>query len=79
MHNELFVDIPWSTAQVYERTVGRAAEIGLPVVNVPGWYDVDDAASLALLTSELAGERPPLAGLNGAHAPATRAWLARRK
>ena len=24
-------------------TVERAAEIGLPVVNVPGWYDVDDA------------------------------------
>ena len=79
MHDELFVDIPWSTAQVYERTVARAAESGLPVVNVPGWYDVDDAASLALLTSELAGERPLFAQLNGAAAPATRGWLARRK
>jgi uncharacterized protein len=78
MHDELFVDIPWSTAQVYERTVARAAATGLPVVNVPGWYDVDDAASLALLTAELAGERPSFTQLNGAAAPATRAWLARR-
>jgi len=78
MHDQLFADIPWSTAQVYERTVARAAAIGLPVVNVPGWYDVDDAASLALLTAELAGERPPFTQLDGAAAPATRAFLARR-
>lgn len=80
MHDELFVDMPWSTAQVYQRTVARCAEIGVPVVNVPGWYDVDDAASLALLMSEIAGERPPCAPseLDGARAPATRAHLAER-
>jgi rSAM/selenodomain-associated transferase 1 len=81
MHERLFVDIPWSTAQVYERTVARAAEIGVPVVAVPGWYDVDDAASLALLLSELDGRPPALAqaGLRGAHAPATRAHFAARE
>ena len=81
MHERLFADIPWSTAQVHERTVERATEIGLPVANVPGWYDVDDAASLALLVSELAGERPRFAqpGLSGARAPATRAHLAARE
>ena len=81
MHERLFVDIPWSTAQVHERTVARAAEIGLPVVTVPGWYDVDDAASLALLLSELDGRPPALAqgGLRGAHAPATRAHFAARE
>jgi rSAM/selenodomain-associated transferase 1 len=81
MHEQLFVDIPWSTAQVYERTVARAAEIGVPVVAVPGWYDVDDAASLALLLSELDGRPPALAqaGLRGAHAPATRAHFAARE
>jgi rSAM/selenodomain-associated transferase 1 len=81
MHERLFADIPWSTAQVYDRTVARAAEIGLPVVNVPGWYDVDDAASLALLVSELDGRPPALAqaGLRGAHAPATRAHFAARE
>ena len=81
MHERLFADIPWSTARVHERTVDRAAEIGLPVVNVPGWYDVDDAASLALLVAELSGERPAFAqpGLNGAQAPATRAHFAARR
>ena len=79
MHDELFAGIPWSTARVYERTVARAAAIGLPVVNVPGWYDVDDAASLAMLTAELAGGRPPFSQLDGAAAAATRAFLARRR
>jgi len=81
LHERLFADIPWSTPQVYARTVARAAEIGLPVANVPGWYDVDDAASLALLISELEGRPPALAqaGLRGAHAPATRAHFAARE
>jgi rSAM/selenodomain-associated transferase 1 len=81
-HERLFTDIPWSTARVHQTTVARAAEIGVPVVNVPGWYDVDDAESLALLQSELAGEPLPFApaGLRGAAAPATRSylWRARR-
>lgn len=81
MHERLFVDVPWSTARVHERTVERAAEIELPVMNVPGWYDVDDAASLEILLSELAGERPAFcqSGLMGAHAPATRAHFAARE
>ena len=76
LHERLYADIPWSTSEVHQKTVERAAEIGLPVVNVPGWYDVDDAASLALLESELAGE--PLAfaqpGLAGARARDARAF-----
>ena len=36
----------------------RAREIGLPVVDVPPWYDVDDAASLRMLEDELAGRAP---------------------
>lgn len=76
----LFTDIPWSTSQVHRRTVERAQEIGLPVTNVPGWYDVDDAESLALLQGELAGEPLPFAPAgSGATAPATRAFFARRR
>jgi rSAM/selenodomain-associated transferase 1 len=78
LHERLYQDIPWSTAAVHRTTVERAAEIGLPVVNVPGWYDVDDAASLALLAAELAGEPPAFAQLAGALAPATRAHFAAR-
>jgi rSAM/selenodomain-associated transferase 1 len=79
-HAGLFRDIPWSTPQVYRLTLERAAEIGLPAVAVPGWYDVDDRESLALLEAELAGEQLPFAaaGLVGAAAPATREFLATR-
>jgi hypothetical protein len=61
--------------------VERAAEIGVPVANVPGWYDVDDSDALALLQSELAGEPLPFAqaGLRGAAASATRSYLAARE
>jgi hypothetical protein len=45
---------------------------------VPGWYDVDDAASLAILESELAGEPPFADAFPGAQAPATRAHLMAR-
>src|SRR4029077_19074493 len=77
----LVTDIPWSTSGVHQATVERAAEIGVPVVNVPGWYDVDDADSLSLLQSELAGEPLPFAqaGLRGAAASATRSYLAARE
>jgi rSAM/selenodomain-associated transferase 1 len=77
-HERLFVDIPWSTPQVHQRTVERAQEIGVSVTNMPSWYDVDDAASLALLQAEFAGEPLPFvpAG-SGAAAPATRSYLAR--
>ena len=78
-HERLFLDIPWSTPQVHRKTVVRAQEIGVPVTNLPGWYDIDDAASLALLQAELAGEPLPFAPAgSGAAAPATRAYLARR-
>jgi rSAM/selenodomain-associated transferase 1 len=81
LHPRLFTDIPWSTSRVYEVTLERAVESGLTVVNVPGWYDVDDAASLALLQAELAGQPLPFvqAGLGGAAAPATRAYLEARQ
>lgn len=78
LYERLYRDIPWSTAEVYRTTVARAAEIGVPVTDVPGWYDVDDAESFALLRAELAGEPLPFASrIAGAAAPATRAYLSR--
>jgi len=78
LDERLFADIPWSTAEVHRVTLERAREIGMPVTSVPGWYDVDDAASLALLRRELGGERPPFAPAgSGATASATRSFFAR--
>jgi hypothetical protein len=80
-HAPLFAGIPWSTPQVYRVTIERASEIGLPVVNVPQWYDVDDEYTLRLLQAELAGERlqftaPDLIGATAFH---TRQFFAQRR
>lgn len=79
-HPRLFEDIAWSTPEVLARTLDRAAEIGLPVTLLPMWYDVDDAASLALLEAEIAGLPPPFAaaGVWGSPARHSRALLATR-
>ena len=50
-HPQVFADIPWSTPHVHRLTMQRAAEINVPVINVPGWYDVDDKQTLQLLES----------------------------
>ena len=72
LHPRLFEAIPWSTSEVYRMTLERAAEIGLPVATVPGWYDVDDARSLGMLRDELAGIKVPYLGeFAGARAAAT--------
>ena len=78
-HRRLFEDIPWSTSTVHQRTVERAHEIGLPVVNVPGWYDVDDGASLRMLEEELSGRIPAFSKIAGADAPATRRFFRQRQ
>ena len=75
LHARVFEDIPWSTPAVHRLTVERAAEIGVPVVDVGGWYDVDDAPSLRMLEDELSGRRLAFADVDGADAPATRRFL----
>ncbi len=77
-HPHLFAGIPWSTDAVYELTLQRAREIGLPVVAVDGWYDVDDGASYAMLERELAGAPPPFARGPLQDAPKTRAFVRQR-
>lgn len=79
LHARLFQDITWSTTTVYRETLERAAEIGLPVVNVPGWYDVDDEVSLKMLEDELAGRPLPFSAIRGASAPFTRQFLRERQ
>jgi uncharacterized protein len=80
-HPHLFADIPWSTGEVYRRTLERARAIGVPAIEVPGWYDVDDAPSLRVLEAELSGRRPSGAAAHmiGAEAPATRHFMRERQ
>lgn len=79
-HDEIFSDIPWSTPDVFPLTIARAKQHGIPVTLVPGWYDVDDEASLALLSSEMQASPVMIAGkaIRGADAPATFEFLKRR-
>jgi uncharacterized protein len=75
-HRRLFEEIDWSTERVYLQTLDRAGEIGVAVVALPEWYDVDDEATLAMLAREIGSCRS--AGspyLNGYWAPSTTAFL----
>jgi uncharacterized protein len=68
-HAHLFSDITWSTASVAATTRVRAAELGLELVELPAWYDVDDQAALdrlldeTTMASSLAGYPAPFTGL----------------
>ena len=57
-HAHLFADIAWSTDTVAETTRLRARQLGLEVIELPIWYDVDDKASLNRLLRETAA--PPM-------------------
>lgn len=75
-HRHLFHDIAWSTESVYRQTAERAASIGLELVTLPAWYDVDDAVSLGWLCQELlGGRRPPQCVQDGYAASQTRDYL----
>jgi rSAM/selenodomain-associated transferase 1 len=56
-HAHLFADVAWSTGAVAETTRARAAELGLEVVELPSWYDVDDHAALVQLLRETVTSR----------------------
>jgi rSAM/selenodomain-associated transferase 1 len=55
----LFADIAWSTSSVAETTRARVAELGLDLVELPPWYDIDDAAALDRLVRESDGSGAP--------------------
>lgn len=75
-HRRLFEEIAWSTDRVFRQTVARAASLGLDVVTLPAWYDVDDATSLGWLCREVLTGRPPTdCARPGFAAPATSSYL----
>jgi uncharacterized protein len=75
-HRRLFEEINWSTERVFQQTLARAGEIGVKVVALPEWYDVDDEVTLTMLAREIGPCRS--AGgpyLDGYPAPSTTAFL----
>jgi uncharacterized protein len=75
-HASLFADIAWSTHGVAAATLARATALGLEVITLPTWYDVDDAATLGRLAAEISGDAPP-PELQPYAAPATRECIGR--
>jgi glycosyltransferase A (GT-A) superfamily protein (DUF2064 family) len=55
----LFADIAWSSRSVAETTRIRAAALGLDLVELPLWYDIDDAAALQRLVQHNDGYAAP--------------------
>jgi glycosyltransferase A (GT-A) superfamily protein (DUF2064 family) len=58
-HPELFANITWSTSTVFAETLAAAKSANLETIILPLWYDVDDAATLAILNAELLHQTPP--------------------
>ncbi len=48
-HPQLFVNIPWSTAEVLPITRRRAFDLGIRTAELPVWEDLDDLAALRRL------------------------------
>jgi rSAM/selenodomain-associated transferase 1 len=47
LHNDLFAGIHWSTGQVLRQSLENAKKMGLRVVQLPTWHDVDTIEDLA--------------------------------
>jgi rSAM/selenodomain-associated transferase 1 len=66
----LFNNVPWSTDRAFEQTGHNIKRLGLRLLTLQDWYDIDTFAELEQLCSELTSNQQ-------AHslAPTTHAWL----
>src|ERR1700722_14560840 len=79
-HAAAFANITWSTGSVYRETVENVRTVGVELVELSTWYDVDDGATLAVLEDELLrGKKPEFAKVEGYKAEKTREFLERRR
>jgi rSAM/selenodomain-associated transferase 1 len=66
----LFQNIAWSTPQAYAQTARNARHLGLRLLELPPWYDVDTFDDLQRLRAELFSDEEARK-----RAPATYQWL----
>jgi uncharacterized protein len=65
-HSHLFEDITWSTDKVADQTRDRARTLGLEVLELAPWFDVDNRSSLlrllrGFMSKTTSGDLPPYA------------------
>lgn len=65
---ELFENVRWSSAQVFEQTMKNAERLKLRAAQIPAWFDVDVPPDLARLRKETSSD-------GQIEAPATFQWL----
>ncbi len=56
---DILAGIPWSTGDVFARTVEKLGRAGTTWHQLPCWYDVDEVVDLRRLREELAVEEEP--------------------
>jgi hypothetical protein len=66
----LFDSVEWSTPRAYAQTARNAARLGLRLLELPRWYDVDTPADLRRLRRELEEDEDARR-----RAPSTRRWM----
>ncbi len=66
----LFRNVEWSTPRAYAQTAENVARLGLRLLELPRWYDVDTPADLLRLREEMLADEAARE-----RAPATREWL----
>jgi rSAM/selenodomain-associated transferase 1 len=66
----LFDSVEWSTPRAYAQTARNAARLGLRLLELPRWYDVDTPADLRRLRAQLLRDDAARR-----RAPATYEWL----
>jgi rSAM/selenodomain-associated transferase 1 len=66
----LFQNIDWSSPQAYAQTARNARQLGLRLLELPPWYDVDTFNDLLRLRAELFSDEEARL-----RAPATYRWL----
>ena len=65
---------------MYDETVRQVRGAGLELVELPTWYDVDEAITLQALEDELLqGRRPGFVNVDGYDARHTRRFLQERR
>jgi uncharacterized protein len=67
---DLFRDVAWSTPLTYRQTAHNASRLGLRLLDLPQWYDVDTPRDLLRLRDELFADESARS-----RAPATYRWL----
>lgn len=67
---KLFREVDWSTPRAYAQTAANAARLGLRLLELPRWYDVDTPDDLLRLRDELLNDEDARR-----RAPASYSWL----